>query len=557
MHIKPLLLSFLLLVTLSTSAQISDLRYQKVDSLFLHWNMPNHPGGAIAVMQNGKTVFSQAYGLASLEYLVPNSTETIFNTGSVSKQFTAMGIVLLHEQGKLSVDDDIRKHLPELPDFGETITIRHLLHHTSGLRSLHAMLALAGWRGDDSRTNADLDRFMLKQRELNFSPGSEYLYCNTGYMLMVNIIESVTGEAFKEWMKSEIFEPLGMTHTYVEDKYNRVVPNNATSYYQGDEFERAVEYWGYIGSGNMHSTTSDLLKWLRNFYDPQPGWESSFKLLQTVDSLTNGEPNPYAFGIILDEFRGEKRIQHGGAIGGFRAFICTYPEQQLNVVVLTNFSSSSPAQKANSIAEILLKSDHHENTLTQNEKKALKPIRLPVEQLKKFEASYWNDKEAYVRKVYVMNDTLRYFRSENSETALIPIGKNEFRMAGSGAEARVRFETDEKGEKSMLVLNGDESPVRSTSFVPGPLSTAQLASYTGTFYSPELETSYRILLEGEKLKWYHPRHGYFDMEVLKEDVLKGQGTFRIIRFRKNGEGEITGLLVSNGRVINLWFEKQQ
>ena len=165
------LLSFLsLFIALQAGAQISDTQYQKIDSLFLNWNKPNHPGGTVGVMQNGRTIFSKAYGLASLEYLVPNSTSTIFNTASISKQFTAMGIVVLQEQGKLSVDDDIRKHLPELPDFGETITIRLMLHHTSGLRSLQALLGLAGWRDDEARSNEDIYRFMLNKKDLNFKP---------------------------------------------------------------------------------------------------------------------------------------------------------------------------------------------------------------------------------------------------------------------------------------------------------------------------------------------------------------------------------------------------
>jgi len=249
MKFKYVTLSTLLFIALGANAQISESQYQAIDSLFVEWNKPNHPGGAVGIKQNGKTIFSKAYGLASMEYLVPNATGTIFNTGSVSKQFTAMGIVLLHQSGKISVDDDIRKYLPELPEFSHTITIRHLLHHTSGLRSLHAMLGLAGWRGDDARTNEDLNRFMENQKDLNFIPGDEYLYCNTGYMLMVNIIEKVTQEKFPKWMVASIFAPLGMTDTYVEDNYNRVVPNNATSYYRGEGnvFARGVEYWGYIG----------------------------------------------------------------------------------------------------------------------------------------------------------------------------------------------------------------------------------------------------------------------------------------------------------------------
>ena len=249
----------------SAQAQLSDVQSKKIDSLFMGWTEANHPGGSIGIMKNGSVIYSKAFGLASLEYQIPNTVETIFNVGSVSKQFTAMGIVLLQERGLLSVDDDIRKYLPDMPDFGHKITIRHMLHHTSGMRSLHAMLGLAGWRDDDSRTNEDLYRFMLKQKDLNFIPGDEYLYCNTGYMLMVNIIENVTKEKFPQWMKINVFNPLGMKDTYAEDRYDRIVPNNATSYYNtGDGFFRAVEYWGYVGSGNVHSTTSDLLIWLQN-----------------------------------------------------------------------------------------------------------------------------------------------------------------------------------------------------------------------------------------------------------------------------------------------------
>ncbi|MGC1206168.1 MAG: serine hydrolase domain-containing protein [Flavobacteriaceae bacterium] len=379
----------------SVQAQLSEVQSQKIDSLFNTWTEANHPGGAIGIMQKGEVLYSKAFGLASLEYQVPNTTETIFNVGSVSKQFTAMGIVLLHEKGLLSIDDDIRKHLPDMPDFGHTITItiRHMLHHTSGMRSLHAMLGLAGWRDDDSRTNEDLYRFMLKQKELNFIPGDEFLYCNTGYMLMVNIIENVTKEKFPQWMKANVFDPLGMSDTYVEDRYDRIVPNNATSYYgSNNNFFRAVEYWGYVGSGNVHSTTTDLLTWLQNFSTPTSDWSSAFKILKTTDTLNDGSENNYAFGVSLDEVKGYKRIQHGGAIGGFRAYSSTYPEEQLHIAVLTNFSSSNPGQKENQIFNILFPKKSEDTSDTIEAKQVLTTISMTTEKLKQFESSYWNDK---------------------------------------------------------------------------------------------------------------------------------------------------------------------
>lgn len=557
MNFKKFIPLIALFITIQTSAQINESQYHQIDSLFIEWNKPNHPGGVIGVMKNGKTVFSKAYGLASLEYLAPNTTSTLFNTASVSKQFTAMGIVVLQQQGKLSVDDDIRKYLPELPDFGETITISHLLHHTSGLRSLHAMLGLAGWRGDDARTNEDLNRFVLNQRDLNFKPGDEYLYCNTGYMLMLNIIEKITGEKFSDWMKKSVFDPLGMINTYVEENYSRIVPNNATSYYnkQNNQFERAVEYWGYIGSGNMHSNTSDLLQWLTNFYDPQPNWEAHFKILQTLDKFNNGEDNNYAYGVVVGEYNGYKRVQHGGSIGGFRSYIGVYPEEELKIVVLTNFSSSSTGSKANQISDILLKKVNSNNTEKEVVSK-LKTIKLSNDQLKKYEASYWNDKNNYVRKIYLKDDTLRYFRTENNKSLLAPIGKNEFQMLGDGEDVKVKFEFEKNGEKTMTLTIDDKSPIQLKSFDP-TTSKGDLASYTGEFYSPELETTYVISVVDEKLFCHHSRHGDFPMKVLKKDVLEGQWPFNIAKFSRDENGVVTGIFVSNGRVRNLWFEKKK
>jgi len=554
MKFQRLLPVLMLFVALQANAQLSESQSQKIDSLFLEWNKPNHPGGAIGIMQDGKTVFSNAYGLASMEYLVPNTAGTILNTGSVSKQFTAMGIVILHQQGKLSVDEDIRVYLPELPDFGETITIRHMLHHTSGLRSLHAMLELAGWRGDDSRTNEDLYRFMLNQRELNAKPGDEYNYCNTGYMLMVNIIEKVTGEKFPAWMKDTVFEPLGMTNTYVEDNYSRIVANNATSYYQveANEFERAVEYWGYVGSGNMHSTTDDLLRWLRNFQDPQEGWDAQFAMMQTVDPLNNGEENNYAFGVVIENFNGHRSVGHGGSIGGFRANIITYPDEELSIAILTNFSSAPSGQKLNAISKILLGEPVEEEPVEVSD--PIRTIKLSYKALAAYEGSYWHDKEYIARKIYLKNDTLRYYRSASSESPIVPVGKDEFQMLEVSVVVSVKFEI--KGpDRNMIVTVGDGQPGTFYGFDPTEPSKEEQESYTGEFYSPELETTYKIYLKNDSIFYHHARHGDHEMKVLKKNVLEGEWPLSISKYKRNDEGQITGIYVSNGRVKNLWFEK--
>jgi CubicO group peptidase (beta-lactamase class C family) len=556
MNYKNLLSIVALFIVFHAGAQINKSQYQKIDSLFIEWNQPNHPGGVVGIMAKDRTLFLKAYGLSSLDFLVPTSTETIFNIASVSKQFTAMGIVILDIKGKISVDDDIRKYIPELHDFEETITIRHLLHHTSGLRSLHALLELAGWREDDTRTNEDLYRFMAKQRNLNFTPGDEYLYCNTGYMYMAKIIEIVTGENFTEWMKKSVFEPLGLINTYVEDKYNRIVPQNATSYYgsQSNGFERAVEYWGYVGSGNVHSTTNDLLKWMSNFYDPLPGWEAHFELLQTLDNFNSGELNTYAFGVRIGSYNGIKSIQHGGSIGGFRSNVVTYPEKELSIVILTNFSSSSVGQKINAVSKILLGSEVDEET--NSSPKDIKSVKIPNRILGEYEGSYWNDKSNYIRKIYLKDDTLRYFRTEESESPIVPIAKNEFQMLGVSSELIVRFGA-EGNDKAMHVTIDDGPPIISHRFNQIESTKKELASYAGKFYSPELETTYIIALNDEKLSCYHPRHGESEIKRIKKDVLEGTWPFNIAKYQRSKVGAITGILVSNGRVRNLWFEKQE
>ena len=550
-HFTKAVLIFSLLLTYPLSAQTDSLLVEKIDSLFMKWNQPNHPGGAVGVMKDGNILFSRAYGLASLEYLAPNSPGTIFNTGSVSKQFTAMGIVRLEDQGKLSFDDEIHKFLPELPDFGQPITIRHLLHHTSGLRSLHALFALAGWRDDDSRSNEDLNRIILNQKDLNFTPGSEYLYCNTGYMLMVNIIEGISGEDFKDWMKNNIFDPLDMNQTYVEDQYSRVVANNATSYYGREDFERAVEYWGYVGSGNMHSTTGDLLKWLSNFETPRKGWESSFKKMQTLDAFNNGAPNNYAFGVVVDDHLGKRRIQHGGAIGGFRAFVAAYPDEKLNIAVLTNFSTGNPGGNADNIAEIIL----GEQQSDTDQSRAIASVSLSNDALRKFEGTYWDKKGKLLRKIYLKQDTLRYSRSETNESPLIPVGKAVFEMAGAGDGVKVKFKASAEDQQMEFSENGIPSSVfdlvRETN-----LGGEVLPEYLGEYYSSEVQTRYSISMVADQLKMYHPRHGFIPLKLEFRDVFSGEWPIGTVEVSRNPEGQVEGIFISNGRVRNAWFEKE-
>ncbi len=548
------LLTILLVIIYSVSnAQINDIAVKSIDSMVNNWNRAKAPGGAIGIMQNGKIIYTNSFGLASIDYNIPNRDTTLFNIASISKQFTSLGIIKLHLEGKLSIDDDIRKYLPFVPDFGNKITIRHLMHHTSGLRDLHSILTLAGWRENDPRSNKDLIRVMKNQRDLNFKPGDMYLYSNTNYIFMALIIEYITDEVFEQWMKREIFNPLGLHNTYVEANSTDVVPNNATSYNQkkDNSYSRSVEYWNYTGSGNIHTNVYDLLRWQNNYIKPTPGWEKAFDMIQTTDLLNNGDYLDYAFGVRIDSINNIKRVSHGGSIGGFRSFACTFPDKNISIVLLTNFSRGNPRGKLNRVAEIIipeLKEIADKEVLFNNKKTA------KIRNIKKFEGDYWFDKAYSWRKIYVKNDTLWYHRKMGNESPLRYIGNSEFIIMPK-AKWRVKFITDKRVVKSMIVKSNRFTNIFKP-FTPVDISPEYIKEYTGRYYSPELDTYYTITSEDDTLMGHHPRHGDFLIEALaKRDKFISNSPLKEILFIRDSNNNIIGMRVSYSRVKNLWLKK--
>lgn len=551
-----LIASVLIFTVINSFGQISKEQIKKTDSLFTVWNMANHPGGAVLISKNGKTIFSKAYGLASLEYNIPNTENTLFNIGSVSKQFTAMGIVLLEEQNKLSFDDDIRKHIPELVNYDKIITIRHLLDHTSGLRDLHGLLGLAGWRPADLETNEHVYRVFKNQKDLNFNPGDEFSYSNTGYIFLAKVIENASGVGFEQWMEQNVFEPLGMKNTYVEAQHDRVVANNATSYYLRDEFKRAIEYWGYFGSGNMHSTTEDQNIWLQNFSTPKKGWESAFKKLILTTPLNNGFETNYGFGVRIESYAGKKIIQHGGSVGGFRAITRVFPEEQLHIIILSNYSRSGIGSKINKISDIFLSKNKSTPTKKTAQKYKLPSfIKLSNKKLKQFEGVYWSDSEKTGRKIYVKNDTLRYSSSARNEWALVPTSEHTFIMMHPSIKPEVIFD----GETHQMKLKiGDNLP-GIFNFLQSNIdkNTNDLNDFVGYYYSPELKTSYSIFKEESDIYIEHARHGQMKLTQLYNTIFSTDGTVGIVEVKKDKNDKVLGLTMSNGRTRNVWFRKVQ
>ncbi|NRA93716.1 MAG: beta-lactamase family protein, partial [Psychroserpens sp.] len=362
-----------------------------------------------------------------------------------------------------------------------------------------------------------------------------------------------TNEKFPQWMETNIFKPLGMKNTYVEDRYDRIVPNNATSYYStGEGFFRAVEYWGYVGSGNVHSTTADLLIWLQNFSTPLANWESAFETLKTIDNLNDESKNNYAFGVIIDEVKGYQKIQHGGAIGGFRAYVSHYPEEELSIAVLTNYSSSNSGGVERNIAGILLKDNS--NTIPEITKPEISKtiISFPLDQL----TGKYEIQSGVIANITIENDSLHVLQEwNNSEYNIYKTEGNTYKIPNTnGIEFIFSELKDLKTQLITIYQNGNRTVAKR--YLEKDLSRISLSDYKGRFYSPELESAFDIILENDKLIGHHVRHGDFPLNLIKKDKLEIQN-FASIDIVRDSENIITGIKISNGRARNVWFEKQK
>ena len=324
----------------------------KVDQVMAKYDKPGSPGGVVAVVKSGKVIFSKGYGLADVEYDIPNTPSTPFHMASVSKQFTAFAIVMLAQEGKLTLEDDVRKHLPELPDYGKTITLRNLLNHTSGLRDQWNLWAISGQRMDDVIRQQDLLTLMIHQRELNFEPGAEFLYCNSGYMLLAETVARVSGMSFGAWMKKNVFDPLEMNNTQIYDDHERIVKGRAYSYKNGEEgIAKAVLSYANSGATSLFSTAEDLAKWMENWKLGRLGGEKVLKEMQVRGVLNNGDTLGYALGVGVGTWRGLYRIAHSGGDAGYRTYVAYFPDIDAGVITLGNHGSFDPGGTATEVME--------------------------------------------------------------------------------------------------------------------------------------------------------------------------------------------------------------
>jgi CubicO group peptidase (beta-lactamase class C family) len=535
----------LVAATRLTAQQPADSTRAAVDRVFEKWRSKDGPGCSVAASRDGKTIFEAGYGTAILEADVPITPASIFHVASISKQFTAMSILLLARDGKLSVDDDIRKYLPEVPDYGTRITIRHLLTHTSGLRDQWDLLALARGRFEEDRiTEADVLDIVSRQKALNFAPGTEYLYSNTGYTLAGTIVRRVSGKSLRDFADERIFKPLGMTHSHFHDDYTMVVKGRTLAYSPGakGEWHFSIPNFDTYGATSLYTTVGDLLRWQENFRKPIVGDEALLRTMQTSAVLANGDTTGYGLGVTIGLDRGARLVGHGGADAGYRSYTGRYPDQRFAVAVLCNAAPSDPGGLAAGVAKVFLG-----NALTEPAP-VTATAKPTADALARIAGLYVNPVTGGVTFVSVRDANLIVGRTTGP--TLVPLGEHRFWFGPQRAE----WEFSANGERLVQRFTGSppRHPVTLVRREASHPSPADLARYAGTYYSDELRATYTISATDSTLL---ARTGTSDPETLRPaygDVFLGFATAEFVR---DQGGAVTGMLVSTGRVRKVRFDR--
>lgn len=535
----------ILLLTLSLSVTADD-RTDKVDKLFETWDSTISPGVSLAIIHNGEIIYERGYGMANLEHNVPITTETVFRIGSTSKQFTAACIAILSLQGKLSLDDDIRKYIPELPAYDKPITVRHLIHHTSGIRDYLGLAYLSGESENDFYTPEDSVAMIARQKGLNFVPGDEHLYSNSGYFLLGVIVSRLSGKSLNAFAQEYIFKPLGMRSTHFHDDYTMIVKKRADGHAESENgFKILNTTLNHVGDGGVFTTVEDLYLWDQAFYNFKLGKEL-MDLMHQNGVLNNGQKLEYAFGLNVSQYRGLKLVAHGGSFVGFRADMIRFPEEKFSVICLANLASINPSKLCRQIADIYLVDKFTEEKAPKKAAEPITPVTLTQDELKSKAGKYTDEKESFIADVSFKDDTLR-FEAMGMSFPLIPISQSKFISKEAPAEILIEFfpaEGEVTGAK--LTVRGErEIPLTKIPTIV-PLTTEQLQAYAGSYYNDELPASYILVVVEGKLVFKHRNAPEEPFKLIgKDKFLSGYGRVEFIRSRGK---KITGFTLDAGRV---------
>jgi CubicO group peptidase (beta-lactamase class C family) len=568
----------LLIVVVPADAIAAEVSPDQIDAIFSDFDRSDSPGCSLGVIRDGELIYKRGYGMANLEYGLALTPRSVLRIGSTSKQFTAMAILLLAREGKIDLDADIRDYLPALTEYETPVTIRHLIHHTSGYRDYLSLMALSGLRDDDFVTDEQVLDLLAQQKELNFEPGTQHLYSNSGYFLLSQIVKSVAGKSLREHAHERIFEPLAMSSTHFHDDHTHIVKDRATGYAPLEEggYRISVTTLDMVGDGGVFTSVEDLLLWDRNFYANKLGGARLLEEYLTPGALVDGERLTYAFGLMVTKHRGLRRISHGGAFVGYRAEMIRFPEQKLSVICLCNRSDADPDRRAQKVADLYL-ADAYPTPAAgmERETPAAAPgeapeaaeapaveaqgIDLPQDVLASRVGAYKSREEPTVVKVELEDGRLFYvwpygrFRM----TALSP---SRFKLIGLPVDVDLRFEEPPGGASPILHVRVGIDLAKAT-YDPvelARLSPEQVAEYGGRYRCEELRTTLHLESEGATLRARHDEPFRQEAEKPFEPTLRD--TFAsgglVLEFGRDERGRLTGFRLHADRVKNLRCDRK-
>ncbi|WP_297707924.1 serine hydrolase [uncultured Eudoraea sp.] len=561
------LLSYFLLIFISKVAHGQEISQNRIDSIFTQFSKVT-PGISISLIEGNKSVLRKSYGNANLEYNIPVDPKTVFHIASDSKRFTALAILLLEEQGELKLSDSIQKYLTSFPDFGHEITIEHLLQHTSGLRDQWQLLGMAGWRMEDIVTQEQILKVLYKQRELNFLPKSEFVYCNSGYTLLAEIVQVVSGQSFEDFTRKNIFEPLGMYNTHFHANHKQIVKNRAYSYSKVNDsiFQKEILNFANTGATGLFTNVEDIEKWIINVMNAKPivGSTAIYKKMQEQLVLNNGEEMMYGMGEMVFNIGKKKLIGHGGNDAGFNSFIGYYPEYNVGVIALCNWREVASGNLIIELAGEYLKDktlqkkedfNKPKKEVEEKKRKFIKPNKQHLEQQVGIYETVWGN-------VYVKNvDGELYFKN---------VGDNESFMLFNSENRECYFNKD---NEHVLIFSNENNGLFNKLKITGPNNTnfsaqrihlaeytiTDLKEFTGVYRSDELDTEYEITLQSDSLVAIHSRHSDIPLKVKSRDRFSGDlWYFDLLEFTRDSQNRINGVLISGGRgrAKNVRFNKR-
>lgn len=526
----------------------------RMDEVFAEWNKTNAPGCGVAVSRNGALIYERGFGMANLELGVPIMPASIFPAASISKQFTAMSILLLAHRGQLSLDDPVWKFIPDWADREHRITIRHLLTHTSGLREAFTLIGVGSPREDGVNVNDAIARVLARQRGLNFIPGTEFQYNNGGYNLLGTIVKRISGQSLPEFAQANIFKPLGMTYTHFHDDRAVLVPNRVSGYSRGkDGFRLARPEGGVVGNAGLFTTASDLMKWEQNFAEARVGTPALLAEMQKPAVATEwGDGSFYGFGLLTGEHRGLRTIGHGGGDPGIATYVVHYPDQEFAVAVLGNMDEIPSMTLTRSVADIFL-ADVFPKTSATNPPTAPASVPLTLGQLAELAGLYRDPATEALGRFFVREGKLMASPDSGDETGveLVSVATNRFVLPGS--QVTVEFIPASNGRAQEARVTGVGSKPRiSQKLTPITVSDRELRALAGEYVSSEIETTCVMAVHDSHLVAKISGRADSILSPVFKDGFSGLG---IVTFSRNARGAITGFTFNRPDVRGLRFDR--